>query len=283
MKVGYLGPKATFTHTAVLSFFQNGEETKAYQTIPSCIDGLLEGEIDYAVVPLENALEGSVSITLDYIIHEVTCTIVGELILPIRQHLMMHPSQATNALTKITKVFSHPHAIGQCHRYLHQTIPTVHIVQQDSTSTAAAFVASHSDECYAAIANEMAAQTYGLEIVVRDIHSHNSNHTRFIILSKETYEPKKAYLGQKTTLWITVPEDSAGALHQILSTFAWRKLNLSKIESRPMKTGLGNYFFIIDVEVDETSSVLLQGAIDEIHALGCTVNSLGSYKYYLLD
>jgi prephenate dehydratase len=278
--IGYLGPKATFSEQAVKTFFPNSTRI-SYDTIPACIDAAELNEVDAAVVPLENTIEGSVNLTLDYLIHEQPLRIVGEVVVPIRQHLMIHPNHVNN-WEAIENVYSHPHAIAQCHKFLHKTCPSAGIEYMKSTGAAAEFVSKHSERPIAAIANELAAAEYGLTIAKRDIHDFDNNHTRFVVLHKTPLALEVAGLetkGHKTTLMITLPSDQAGALHQVLSAFAWRKLNLSKIESRPMKTGLGNYFFIIDIE-QQMDEVLIPSAIAELEALGCSVKVLGSYPYF---
>lgn len=282
LKVGYLGPKGTFTKIAVNELFPHAEKIP-YETIPASIDAVTNGNVDYAVVPLENAIEGSVNITIDYLIHEQNLPIVGEIVVPIRQHLMVHPQNKGN-WENITSVLSHSHAIAQCHKFLHTKLPNVEIQYVKSTGAAAEYVNEHPEECIAAIGNELAAKEYQLDIVKKDIHDYDNNHTRFVILHKKAIEldkNHKYYGGERTTLMITLPSDYSGALHQVLSAFAWRKLNLSKIESRPTKTGLGNYFFLIDVEM-KMDDVLIPGAVAELEALGCSVRILGSYPYYLV-
>lgn len=281
MKTGYLGPKATFTDLAVREMFPEYQSI-AYTTIPDCIEAVVNEEIDIAVVPLENALEGSVNITLDYLIHEVDLPIRGELSAPIRQHLMVHPNQLDN-WKELKSIYSHTHAIAQCHKFLHQELKGVRAEGFTSTAGAAQYVAEHPDQPIGAIANELAAKEYGLAIAKYDIHDFAYNHTRFIFLSKQPLNLpiKPDYVGYKTTLMVTLPADHSGALHQVLSAFAWRKLNLIKIESRPTKTGLGNYFFIVDLDT-ALDDVLIPGAIAEIEALNCHVKVLGSYPYYQL-
>lgn len=153
----------------------------------------------------------------------------------------------------------------------------------DSTAQAAAWLAKHQQDDVCVIANREAANLYGLSIVAEDIHDYRENQTRFLVVSashqQEQLVTKQAHVGEVTTLMVTLPSDFTGALHQVLSAFAWRKLNLSKIESRPTKTGLGNYFFIIDVQ-QLMDDVLLPGAIAELNALGCKVDVLGSYCTY---
>ncbi len=282
VKVGYLGPKATFTDIAVREMFPE-EKAVPYITIPDCFDAIIGDDIEAAVVPLENALEGSVNITLDYLVHEVDLPIVGEITCPIRQHFMVHPENKDH-WKEVGVVYSHSHALAQCHKFLHKELKGTPSEKTTSTAAAAQFVKEHPDIKAGAIANELAAKEYGLEIVREDIHDVSYNHTRFIVLSKNKVslpEGKPSFKGYKTTVMITLPSDRSGALHQVLSAFAWRKLNLSKIESRPMKTGLGNYFFIIDVDMKQ-DDVLIPGVVAELEALDCKVKILGSYPYFQL-
>ncbi|MRX71409.1 prephenate dehydratase [Bacillus lacus] len=282
MRVGYLGPRATFTHLAVDTFFGESADALAYATIPHCMDAAASGEIEAAVVPLENALEGSVNLTVDYLVHERPLTIVGEIVFPIRQHLMVHPEHV-DSWSKVDCILSHSHAIAQCHKFLHSHFKNARFEYAASTGAAAQYISQHPQEKSAVIANDLAAAEYGLSIVKQDIHDYHYNHTRFAVLAPGEIElPRQPLQGTpKTTLMVMLPSDQSGALHQVLSAFSWRKLNLSKIESRPMKTGLGNYFFMIDVEM-ELDEVLIPGAISEIQALGCEVKVLGSYHAYIL-
>ncbi|MDY0405461.1 prephenate dehydratase [Virgibacillus sp. 179-BFC.A HS] len=277
-RIGYLGPRGTFTKMAVDAAF-NGEEKIGYDSIPACIDAVRDGDIAIGVVPVENAIEGTVQLTVDYLIHQVRLPVVAEIVVPIQQHLMMRTSFSGD-LQDITKVFSHSHAIAQCRQFLHQHLPNVQIHYTSSTGRAAELV-SVSNETIAAIGNRIAAKIYGLEIIRENIHDFANNHTRFAVLTKDGspvnihQEPS----GEKTSLLVTLPQDYAGALHQVLSAFAWRKMNLSKIESRPMKTGLGNYFFIIDVD-QPYDDILFPGVKAELERLGCKLTILGSYPVY---
>jgi prephenate dehydratase len=278
MKIGYLGPEATFTHVAVQSVFKNDEHI-AYSSIPVCMDSVAEGEVDLAVVPIENSVEGSVTTTIDYLVHEQPLKMIGEIIIPIRQHLLMVKGQA-HRVKDIEIIYSHSHALAQCHQFLHNQYKYTKLEPVTSTSAAAKIVSEQSNVCIAAIANESAAKKYDLEIVASDIHSNSYNHTRFIVLQKKDTKIETNYFQKqhsKATLVIMMPENRAGALHQVLSAFAWRQIDLSKIESRPMKTGLGNYFFIIDVEMGY-DEVLLPGVKQELEALGFTVEVVGSYS-----
>lgn len=279
-RVAYLGPEASFTHLAAGEAFA-GEWLMPYTTIPECIEAVSNGEVEFAVVPLENALEGSVPLTLDYLFHDVELHVCAEILSPIEQHFMVHPDQVVNK-EDIKMVLSHPHALAQCHKYLYYRFRGVPLEQTTSTAAAAKYVSEHPELTIAAIGNDFSAQKYGLTIVEANIHDFHFNHTRFFVLQKANLKlDKKGHDDTpKTTLMITLPvDDRSGALHQVLSVFAWRQLNLSKIESRPLKTGLGHYFFIVDVQEDEQTPMML-GAIEELRALGCAVKSLGTYFTY---
>lgn len=281
-KIGYLGPRGTFTKLAVDTAF-NGEETKGFKTIPECIDAVERGDIDIGVVPLENAIEGTVHLTVDYLVHQVRLPIVGEIVVPIEQHLLARPDFSDD-LSEIKEVHSHSHAIAQCHQYLHQNVSNATLRFRSSTGRAAEII-SESSEPIVAIGNKLAAKEYGLKIIQENIHDFPNNHTRFAVLAKDRDVTKINHpiAGEKTSLLVTLPiDDHAGALHQVLSAFAWRKMNLSKIESRPTKTGLGNYFFIIDVD-QPLDDVLFPGVEGELEALGCKVTILGSYPVYQMD
>jgi prephenate dehydratase len=282
VKVGYLGPKATFSELPVKMVFPKLEHVP-YRTIAECMDAVVNQEVELAVVPLENALEGSVNITLDYLTQVVKLPIVGEITIPVKQHLMVHPANA-KTWREVSKIYSHSHALAQCYKFLHKNFKGVPLESVSSTAAAAQMVMNAPEINAAAIANEYAAKEYGLALVQRNIHDFDYNHTRFVVLSEKEidFETLSGSSHYKTTLMVTLPSDQAGALHQVLSAFAWRKLNLSKIESRPMKTGIGNYFFIIDVEM-QLDEVLIPGAIAEMEALGCGVKVLGSYPSLMVE
>src|SRR5690625_2359831 len=278
MKIGYLGPKGTFTKLAVDAAF-NGDNKIPFRTIPQVIDAVDEGEIDIGVIPIENAIEGTVHLSIDYLVHQVRLPIIAELVVPIQQNLLVHPN-FSGSLADIKEVHSHRHAIAQCQQYIHKNLPNATIHYTNSTGSAAEMVSANSNPI-AAIGNVLAAKEYNLTIYEEKIHDYPNNHTRFIVLAKDEKHVKVNHpvVIDRTSLLITLPEDRAGVLHQVLSAFAWRKMNLSKIESRPMKTGLGNYFFIIDVD-EPYDDALFPGVQGELDALGCKVTILGTYPVY---
>lgn len=281
MKIAFLGPEASFTQLTATQLFPN-EELIPKANILDCFLTVQNNEVDKAVVPLENSIEGTVSMTLDYLYQTPEIRVEAEAVMPIAHHLMIHPSQENE--TGIEKIYSHPQALAQSFHFLNQKYPDV--PKQDFASTAAAAkrVSENPDRKIAAVANKFAAELYGLKIINDNIHDIQENHTRFIVISKsdESFESDLNSSGKKTGLLITLPQDHAGGLHQVLSVFAWRNMNLSKIESRTLKTKLGNYFFFVTV-VGDWNNVLYINSIDELRAIGADVKFLGNYKEFLLE
>lgn len=278
--IAYLGPAGTFTQEASRILFPDPQaELVPYQTIPDVFTSIEQGISDLGVVPVENAIEGSVNSTVDWLIHHVEIPIVGELTYPITQCLMVHPRQAGCQSTEYQRVLSHPQAIAQCQMYLREKYPRAEWVYTDSTAQAAQMLRQHPEEPWLAIGTQRAAKSEDLHILQAAIQDHENNFTRFIAIGHKTTRLKKGSERYKTSLKITLPEDYPGALYQVLATFSWRKINLSYIESRPTKTGLGNYFFMIDAEIS-ADHVLMKGVLAEIEALGCSVRVLGSYPCF---
>lgn len=281
MKIAFLGPEASFTQLTATQLFPN-EELIPKANILDCFLAVQNNEVDKAVVPLENSIEGTVSMTLDYLYQTPEIRVEAEAVMPIAHHLMIHPNQEND--TEIEKIYSHPQALAQSFHFLNQNYPDV--PKQDFASTAAAAkrVSENPDRKIAAVANKFAAELYGLKIINDNIHDVEENHTRFIVISKseESFDSDLNSSGKKTGLLITLPEDHAGGLHQVLSVFAWRNMNLSKIESRTLKTKLGNYFFFVTV-VGDWNNVLYINSIDELRAIGADVKFLGNYKEFLLE
>ncbi|WP_326982966.1 prephenate dehydratase [Chryseobacterium sp. MYb264] len=281
MKIAFLGPQASFTQLAATQLFP-GEELIPQTNILDCFKSVENGDVDKAVVPLENSIEGTVSMTLDYLYKTAAIKINAEAVMPIAHHLMIHPH---NEAGELEKIYSHPQALAQSFHFLDTHYKDVQKQEFSSTAAAAKYVSEHPELKRAAVANQFAANLYGLKIINRNIQDFEQNHTRFIIISKmdAAFDNESLQvLGEKSSLLITLPEDHAGGLHQVLSVFAWRKMNLSKIESRTLKTGLGNYFFFINV-VGKGHEILFKNALEELKSIHAKVDFLGNYKEYLLD
>ena len=278
MKIAFLGPQASFTQLACSQIFPD-HEIIPQSSILDCFNAVFDGEVEKAVVPLENSIEGTVSMTLDYLYDFDGIHIETEVVMPIAHHLMIHP-EAENFDT----IISHPQALAQTFHFRQDHFKNVETRDFSSTAAAAKLVAENPQEKWAAIANSYAAKLYGLKIIHQDIQDFEQNHTKFIVISKKSNLLKLEFqkTSEKTSLLITLPEDHAGGLHQVLSVFAWRKMNLSKIESRTLKTGLGNYFFFINIS-NEWHPILSENALEELLAIGASVKFLGHYNEYLLE
>lgn len=281
MKIAFLGPQASFTQLTATQIFPN-EELVPQSSILDCFLAVKNDLVDKAVVPLENSIEGTVSMTLDYLYDTQNIIIEAEAVMPISHQLMIHPSHDNHEA--IEKIYSHPQALAQSYHFLNKNYPEVPKQEFASTAAAAKKVSESPERKIAAVANSFAAKLYGLKIVNSNIQDFEQNHTRFIVISKNKQEwtiqlPK---VTEKTSLLITLPEDHAGGLHQVLSVFAWRKLNLSKIESRTLKTGLGNYFFFINID-GPWKEVLIKNSFEELESIGATIKPLGHYSEYLLE
>lgn len=275
MLVGYLGPKGSFSHQVAQKAFPKADLIP-YHTITEVIKAYENRLVNFSIVPVENSIEGSVHETLDYLFHHAQLQTVVELIQPIKQQLMV-----SNLGNPIEKIFSHPQALAQSKIYIQKHYPDTLLEMTASTASAARLVAEYPDKPYAAIAPESAAFEYDLQIVARDVQEMSENFTRFWVLGIEIPILSLASLGFKQTLALTLPDNLPGALYKALSVFAWRGIDLTKIESRPLKTALGEYFFILDV--DGRQEKLLQFALEELATIGITFKILGHYRVYLIE
>lgn len=264
---GYLGPKGTFSHIAATEFCE-GEELTEYATIYSAIMAVENGEIDACIVPIENSIEGSVNTTLDTLTHETGLFITGEYILRIKQNLIVKKGIKAE---DIKTVISHPQAIGQCARLLNSKFKNVKILFADSTARAAESVIA-GDGTVATIASENCAELNNLEILIHDCGDEQNNATRFVKLEKEKIS------GNKTSIAFTL-ENRSGALYNAISVFHDFDINMIKIESRPLKTGLGAYTFFIDIDGDGEDENI-KSALESLKKNIKSLRVLGSYEKY---
>ncbi|WP_408954839.1 prephenate dehydratase [Natroniella sp. ANB-PHB2] len=242
-KLGYLGPKGTFTEIAAKKYQQKVREYLPYSDIRSLLDAVLEKEIDQAIVPVENSLEGAVTLTLDLLV-ELDLKINNEVIIPI-EHSLLAKEQVN--LEQIKHVISHRQALAQCRQFLENNLTDYQVHIANSTAGAVRELKNFNG-CWAAIGNQQAANYYGLEVLANQIQDNQENWTRFIVLG--TNENTKS--AQKKTSIVCSPQkkDHPGALYDILHEFAIRGINLTRIESRPARKLLGDYIFFIDFEGD---------------------------------
>jgi prephenate dehydratase len=276
--VGFLGPSGTFTEEALRATLDErspGGRIRRFQPFGSMqetIEAVSSGAADCAIVPIENSIEGSVSATIDVLTHDIdNLQIVREVRLPIHMSLLARPGVT---LDGITKVLSIPHALAQCRGWLRLNLPGCQIVGANSTANAVEQVAS-SDEPWAAIGNQLAGEVYGCVPLKTGIEDHPDNETRFVFLARQR-ERQDWFEPYKTTVVCEIVKDQPGALLLILQEFAFRHINLTKIESRPSKKGLGDYVFFIDMEGRRGDAPIEQA----LKCLACKlpwVKVLGSY------
>jgi prephenate dehydratase len=256
VRAGYLGPEGTFTHEALIDAVGASLELVAYPTIYETVMAVHDGEAERALVPIENSLEGSVNATLDALAMETEdVAILGEVIHPIRHCLIARDELE---LGEIEVVVSHPQANAQCARFIRTRVPTARVMAGDSTAGAVRIVAEHGAR-WAAIGTRIAAERYGCRVLRAGIEDVPDNETRFAWLGPVDAPPglprdQRARLGPwKTAIVFWGPgAERPGWLVSCLSEFATREVNLTGIESRPRKQGLGRYMFFADLEGRDT-------------------------------
>jgi len=278
-------PEGTVSHEAVLRLFGDEPvELLHYKQISDVFLATEKGITDYSVIPMENTIEGSVSLHMDWLVHEVDVPMQVEWVYPSIQNLIGQRGELVNAdgemdYSKVSRVLSHPVAMAQCMKFLKAHMPHAELENVGSTAEAVELVKHNPGEGWAAIGTTIGARRHGLDVLASKVTDHDNNYTRFVLIGPKPLPILEEGAQMKTSILVTLPEDFPGALHQVLSAFAWRKLNLSRIESRPTKKRLGSYYFYMDV-LAALDAVLLPSAIEEIEALGCQVRVLGSYPSY---
>lgn len=265
MKVAFLGPKATFSHLATLQQFGLSAELVPLKSIPAVFEEVAKGRALYGVVPVENSTEGVVTHTLDMFM-ESGLLINAEVLLEVHHDLLSR----TGRLEDIKKVYSHPQPIAQCRHWLEENLPNVPLVDVASTAVAAQIVAE--DYSGAAIASELAAGMYDLKVVRSRIEDQVNNFTRFLVIGKKLTDKSG---DDKTSLMFSV-KDEVGILYRMLEPFAKRGLNLSKIESRPLKKKAWEYIFFLDL-LGHISEPAVAEAVEELKGCCQFVKVLGSY------
>ncbi len=269
MRVAYLGPPGTFSEEAVgrcpgLA----GAERQPYPSFGDAYEAALRGEVDRALLPVENSIEGAVGATLDLLVHRPGLRIQLELVLPVEQHLLVRPGTELGA---IRRVLSHPQALGQCTNFLRGRLPG--IPTEPTLSTADAARRASEEQGLAAVGGRGAAERYGLAVLAASIQDAAENFTRFVLLGREDGRPTGR---DRTSIAFTLDRDRPGGLYEVIAEFATRRINLSRIESRPTKTAVGHYVFFVDFEghrAEPECADALAGVRRQVHMLLL----LGSY------
>ena len=269
-KIAYLGPEGTFTEQALRS-----QEDLSKHEFISCkkftdvLAATSKGEADYGFVAIENAIEGAVNITLDLLAFEHDLYICREVELNVDLNLV---SQRGLSLDDIEMVFSHPVALAQCRNFLNSKLNHAESMAANSTAAAAEIAARKNNK--AALATSLAAQRYNLDILEANVQDHPDNKTRFVLLSKDHIPPATGH--DKSSVVLTQHTDGPGSLISILQEFAARNINLSSLTSRPVKTSLGDYCFIVDFQGHISDNVVAD-CLKVIKARHADVKFLGSY------
>jgi prephenate dehydratase len=271
----YLGPQGTYSHQAALVFTADNPEATLIEcaSITEIFDLVDRGRTGFGVVPIDNALEGSVNETLDAFAFTSGAQIIGETVVDIHHNLIARPGIA---LTDIQTVVSHPQALGQSRRWLGEHLRGSGTLPSNSTSEGVRQATADETGRLAAIGTALAAEIFGGEIVASQIEDHFGNQTRFVLIGNKPLPTLRDTSGYKTSLALFMKEDRAGTLLMILEEFAYADVNLSKIQSRPTKRALGDYMFWIDIDA-HTDDLHVKTALDCLRLKLREVKSLGSY------
>ena len=267
-RLGYLGPAGSNTEMAALK--HDGRALLLpFATNRAVADAVSAGEVDAGVVPIENSLQGSVTDTVDMLIHDSALLIRHEIVLPI-EHLLL--AQAGTVIEDVEVVFSHPQALAQCRGFLAERLPNAELVASLSTSASVEDM-KRSDRTAAAIATSRAADLYGAEVVASGIQDNPKNTTRFVVLAASDHSPTG---NDKTSICFSFSENVPGLLFSVLEVLARDRINMTKIESRPRRQSLGQYIFLVDME-GHREETMLKAALESIRGQVSMLKILGSY------
>jgi prephenate dehydratase len=274
VRTGYLGPEGTFTHEALTASPGAGElDLVALPTIYDTVMAVGEGVVERALVPIENSLEGSVNATLDTLAMETEdVVIVGELVHPIRHCLI---ARAPIPLESIRTVVSIPQATAQCARFIRARLQRATVMPANSTADAVRLVAE-ADGTWAALGNRLAAELYDCAVLQAGVEDLADNETRFVWLARRGAATGDEGPWKTSVVFWGAGDDAPGWLVRCLSEFAFRGVNLTLIESRPRKAGLGHYMFFADLEGRDTDKGV-SGAIEAVRGQTEELRVLGSY------
>ncbi len=265
IKVAFLGPQATFTHAAATQQFGLSAALVPQKSISAVFSEVQSGRAHYGVVPVENSNEGIVSHTLDMFM-ESDLKVIAEIQLGISHFLLSQSGRRED----IRKIVSHPQPLAQCRKWLEENLPDVPQVDVASTALAAQIAAQEPES--AAVASEMAGTIYGLRAAAERIEDNPNNFTRFLVIGPKIPDPSGR---DKTSIMFSV-KDEPGILYRMLEPFNKRRINLNKIESRPLKTRAWEYIFFLDMEGHLTDESI-SAAIEELRQHCQFLKVLGSY------
>lgn len=265
LSVACLGPKGTFSEEAVVKHFGGQAPAVLCASIDDVFRTVEAGTVGYGVVPVENSTEGAVGRTLDLLV-STPLRMCGEVLLPVHQNLLSKAS----AVSQIARIYSHAQSLAQCTRWLNQNCPNAERAAVASNAEAARLAAG--DERSGAIAGRTAAEHYGLAVLAANIEDEPNNTTRFAVLAKQDVPPS----GRDKTSFVMSAQNRPGAIHELLSPLARHGVSMTRLESRPSRTGLWEYVFFVDIEGHQSGPAIAQ-ALDEIRERAAFLKILGSY------
>ncbi|MFO8099668.1 MAG: prephenate dehydratase [Salinibacter sp.] len=273
-QIAFQGAPGAYSEEAIRRGFETAEP-RPYPAFEDVFSAVEEGEVDQGLIPIENAVFGSVRVNYDHLrTHAVT--IVGELNLRIQHHLMA-PAGAT--IAALQTVRSHAQALGQCRTWLQSHVPEATVSPAPDTAGAARAVAEAGDPTVAAVASRRAAERYGLTVLAAGLEDNPENFTRFLVLAPEGQGPADtASAPQKTSVAFVLQDNVPGALFKSLAVFALRELDLLKIESRPLVGHPGRYRFFLDVDGRAEDEAVAR-ALDHLREITRGLQVLGSYPH----
>ena len=275
-RYSYLGPAGTFTEAALLAFTGGQRiESQPCADVVAALEAVRTGRSDFAVVPIENSVEGGVNATLDALpATGVPLVIVGEVVVPVSFVLAALPG---TQLADVAGVSTHPHAWAQCRGWVSRELAGAVHVPATSTAAAAAVLTERGEGAgyEAVLCSELSAQRYGLSVLAQGVADNPHAVTRFVVVGRPGRVPLPTG-ADKTTLMVHLPDNEAGALLHMLDQFAVRGVNLSRIESRPIGDSLGRYSFSIDLE-GHLAEERVQATLIGLHRVCPVVRFLGSY------
>lgn len=272
MITAFLGPRGTFSEDAAISFAGADSEFLDFSSFPALTAAVETGLADQALLPIENSIEGSISTTLDLLIHETPLKIAAEVVVPVRHFLITVPGASLGDITEVT---SHPQPFGQCRRFLERVLPKAQQMAALSTAGAVEDVCKGANPHRAAIGTRRAAELYGGQIIAHDIQDTRSNFTRFVVLRKEDSIPTG---NDKTSISFVLHINAPGSLLESLTPFAEGKIELTRVESRPTKEWLGEYYFLLDFQGHRTDA-LVADALERLSQVA-RVKVFGSYPRF---
>jgi chorismate mutase / prephenate dehydratase len=263
--VACLGPRGTFSEEALVKHFGSQAPARLCGSIDEVFRSVESGAVGYAIVPIENSTEGAVGRSLDLLV-STPLKICGEVVLPVHQNLLSRLPAPGDA----QRIYSHAQSFAQCNAWLNANCPRAERIPVASNAEAARRAAE--DPQSGAIAGRMAAEQYALPILVASIEDEPNNTTRFAVLARQSAPPS----GKDKTSFIMSAKNRPGAIHELLTPLAHNQVSMTRLESRPSRTGLWEYVFFVDIEGHAADSQVAR-ALEEVRNRAAFVKILGSY------